>query len=897
MCDLVAFGRVFKALTGHVPFPWQEELYRRFLGDKDGFPKQCAIPTGLGKTAVIPVWLIALANDPAEVPRRLVYIVNRRTVVDQATSEAKRLRDNLLKPELGMSADALRKLCAVAENSDDPPLAISTLRGQFADNGDWCADPARPAIVVGTIDMIGSRLLFSGYGIGRAKKPLHAGFLGQHSLIVHDEAHLEPAFQDLLVALQHEQSKGRTRDFRPLRIMELTATSRNASAADRLADPVSRTLELTDADRKHKVVKQRIEAKKALAFHFVDDEGTINEAISTRARKLAEQHPDSAILVYVRRVDDVEKIVKALPSDRTLQLTGTLRGKERDELVEKPVFQWFVPESNRKSDVELPVRPVFLVCTSAGEVGIDISADHMICDLTPFDSMAQRLGRVNRYGAGDAKIEVVCPKQFRRNDPLTPAREKTLALLKQLPQLANGAREPGVRRHDASPKALGELDSTQRHEAFTPKPLTLPTSDILFDAWALTTIREKLPGRPPVGPYLHGIAGWEPPETHVAWREEVEIIADGLLDVCRPEDLLDDYAIKPHELLRDSTDRVFKHLRKLAERHAQKPAWIVADDDSVRVSTLRQIAEEEKDDLNGKIVLLPPSVGGLQNGLLNGAAESADDVSDEWYADEGRTQKRRTRVWEADPDFDNKVRNMRLARPAIDTKPDAEEDESENAAGGRYWYWYELPKVAESEDTKTAKAPVRWQIHTQDVLRNIRRLVEKLPLDDEIKKALTVAAESHDAGKLRAVFQRSALGNWRYDPLQPATAWAKSGSRKRPRGPLDEYRHEFGSLLDVETSAEFQRLDNSGRDLVRHLIAAHHGRARPHFPADEAFDLESVDGQWNEASREVPRRFARLQRQYGRWGLAYLESLLRAADWAASANPSAFVEKLQEERL
>jgi len=33
-----------------------------------------------------------------------------------------------------------------------------------------------------------------------------------------------------------------------------------------------------------------------------------------------------------------------------------------------------------------------------------------------------------------------------------------------------------------------------------------------------------------------------------------------------------------------------------------------------------------------------------------------------------------------------------------------------------------------------------------------------------------------------------------------------------------------------------------------------------------------------------------LQRRYGRWGLAYLESLLRAADYDASAKPSRFVE-------
>lgn len=39
-------------------------------------------------------------------------------------------------------------------------LPISTQRGQHVDNKEWLEDPACPAIIVGPVDMIGSRLLF-----------------------------------------------------------------------------------------------------------------------------------------------------------------------------------------------------------------------------------------------------------------------------------------------------------------------------------------------------------------------------------------------------------------------------------------------------------------------------------------------------------------------------------------------------------------------------------------------------------------------------------------------------------------------------------------------------------------------------------------------------------------
>jgi ERCC4-related helicase len=52
------------------------------------------------------------------------------------------------------------------------------------------------------------------------------------------------------------------------------------------------------------------------------------------------------------------------------------------------------------------LRTAFLIATSAGEVGIDIDANHMICDLVSWERMVQRLGRVNRRG-GDSRFAMV----------------------------------------------------------------------------------------------------------------------------------------------------------------------------------------------------------------------------------------------------------------------------------------------------------------------------------------------------------------------------------------------------------------------------------------------------------------------------------------------------------
>ena len=108
MTQVVHFNTAFKSLTGYSPFPWQQRLFDEWLSCGK-LPSLMDIPTGLGKTAVMAIWLLARA-DGAQLPRRLVYVVDRRVVVDQATEFAESLRKNLASKELELVRNRLQ-LC------------------------------------------------------------------------------------------------------------------------------------------------------------------------------------------------------------------------------------------------------------------------------------------------------------------------------------------------------------------------------------------------------------------------------------------------------------------------------------------------------------------------------------------------------------------------------------------------------------------------------------------------------------------------------------------------------------------------------------------------------------------------------------------------------------------
>ena len=919
MCNLSGQldEKTFRSLTGNSPFPWQRRLYEKWvLGN---FPQSCDLPTGSGKTSVVALWLIALAENP-KIPKRLVYVVNRRTVVDQTTDEVEKMAEKLAKAdrrELSNLCANLSCLSAIDFPEKEVPLAISTLRGQRADNRAWSADPCRPAVIIGTVDMIGSRLLFGGYRIGFKSRPLHAGFLGQDALLIHDEAHLEPAFQTLAKAIvQQQKEDSQNADAAcQLNLVSLTATPRENA----------KSFQLESDDNNHRILSQRLRASKNLRLHRIDDPKQLREKIVEKSLK----HKDcrEPILIYARKVDDVEKIVEDLKSklskERVLSLTGTMRGLERDNLTQNPIFQRFFPEKNKTNDrvssaennqmafselssaTESEVdksqsnskETVYLVCTSAGEVGINLSAKHLVCDLSAFESMAQRFGRVNRFGEHEqSHIDVVYPDPIEEGkSDYDAALNKTLKILKSLKK----KQQHPENLYDASPhslrEALRKIPAEERKDAFSPEPEILPTSDILFDAWTMTTIQDELPGRPPLSPYLHGVLEGDPPQTTVAWREEVERITGDLIQEHPPKDLLEAFPLKPHELLSDHSDRVFKRLQTIAKRFPDKPVWLIDEQNRVEVLKMKELipnkekgekAKEKMKRIQYKTVLLSPEVRGLRKGLLSSEKTEAPDptspdVSCEWKDENGQPRRKRCYSRGDVPTGWRLVRTINLSQ----SEDDEVETDEEESSDRKIWYWCENPRNGDGEGYTSAKEKVSLENHTNAVVQIAEAFAKRLNLDPEIARSLKLAARWHDLGKKRKLWQRS-IGN----PEYPQKCLAKSGCGMMQIH-LGHYRHELGSLIDATKDAtndpEFAALSQNAKDLTLHLIAAHHGRGRPHFPQKEVSDPDNPLPKAEKIADEVPLRFERLQRRYGRWGLAYLESLLRAADYAASAGLTA----------
>jgi len=188
---------------------------------------------------------------------------------------------------------------------------------------------------------------------------------------------------------------------------------------------------------------------------------------------------------------------------------------------------------------------------------------------------------------------------------------------------------------------------------------------------------------------------------------------------------------------------------------------------------------------------------------------------------------------------------------------------------------------AATEDDRSAGRPQTLVEHQAWAEARARRLGDRLGLDPSAMDALAVAAALHDEGKRAARWQRAMRA--------PNDAvYAKTLGPMNPRL-LDGYRHEFGSLRWAEQDPRVRALSPADRDLVLHLIAAHHGGARPTIETRGCDDAPPSVLQTRAA--EVALRFFRLQERWGPWGLAWWEAVLRAADQEASRDNDRGVEE------
>ena len=190
------FEAFFKALWGYEPFPWQSALMRRVV--EKGWPETLDVPTSSGKTSAIDIALYHLALDAVgsktpgdrKAPLRIIFTIDRRLVVDDAYERARNIRDRLVQAPPGtILAEVAESLRAIS-GSKSEPLKVLRLRGGVPRERVFIDNPLQPAVILSTVDQVGSRLLFRGYGISPNMRPVHAALMGMDSLIILDEAHL-----------------------------------------------------------------------------------------------------------------------------------------------------------------------------------------------------------------------------------------------------------------------------------------------------------------------------------------------------------------------------------------------------------------------------------------------------------------------------------------------------------------------------------------------------------------------------------------------------------------------------------------------------------------------------------------------------------------------------------
>ncbi|MYA15971.1 MAG: type I-U CRISPR-associated helicase/endonuclease Cas3, partial [Gammaproteobacteria bacterium] len=514
MARLPTFTDFYKAIHGRDPFPWQARLARR-VAARNEWPEEVGVPTGLGKTACLDIavwWLAAQADhDPSQrsSPTRIWWVVNRRLLVDSTHDHAEQLARVLEEPdESGLSVHNREVVATVAERlrslSADPaapPLDVIRLRGGVASRTP--TDPSQPTVILCTLPMYGSRLLFRGYGSSRSLRPIDAAMAGTDSLVLLDEAHLAPHLRILMGALADctPGAEALLGEFRSrASITALTATG----------DASAERFDLDEQDLANSTVQQRLSAAKPVEVRTFDAGDTAKLLAEAAVDLLAEAAQPASCLVFAntpRTARETFERLRQAPDAETLLLTGLNREREAEQIRACILDPATGMAATLNADLARE-RHLVVVATQTLEVGADLDAEYLVTEACGVRALTQRLGRLNRLGRHShaRAVYVHAPpskgrgRGGRSGEPESwPVYgEEPKRVLERLQEACPDGDDGVV---DLSParvaKVLGD-PFEDRDRA----PEVLP--GILWE-WTKTTTRPD--GEAPVEPYFSGIRG------------------------------------------------------------------------------------------------------------------------------------------------------------------------------------------------------------------------------------------------------------------------------------------------------------------------------------------------------------------------------------------------------
>lgn len=898
------FSAWFQELWGYPPFPWQAALAGRV--SQAGWPRALDLPTASGKTACMDIAIYTLAAQyerPLEertAPRRIWFVVDRRIVVDEAFHRAAGIARQLEVADDGPLLEVARRLRALSGTSR--PLAAGRLRGGIPCGDGWTRIPSQPAVITSTVDQLGSRLLFRGYGHSLLAAPVQAGLAANDSLIILDEAHCSVPFLQTLEAI------GRYRGGRwaeeplpnPFSFVVMSATP-PAGVPPESIFPGARRSEVLD----HPALRQRLTASKRAELVLAGRRGNENDALVDKAVEYATRFIKEGkrrVAVMVNRVPAAESAAAGLHEalarapdglhPDVVLLTGRLRPFERDELVE------FWSPYLRARGPDTPPRPVIVVATQCLEVGADFSFDALITECASLDALRQRFGRLARMGAAHPAPAVILIRETDLNpkqpDPIYGS---------SLPDTWNwlkGKADGMAGKSLFVDMGVEALESRLQGEDTGPLLAPVAGAPVLLPAHLDLLCQTAPPAHPEPGVslFLHGRPG--PPEVSVLWRCDLPATVTGwpeAVSLCPPVS---------GEMLQAPLWRVRAWLAKEAVPGAAADVEGGLDEQQAGAGPIRpcllwrgrdhsKVAQNAGEIAPGDVVVAPASYGIEGLGQATRSKALGSESLDLWelaraaagHPPSVRLNPAVLAPWLGCPPVKALLqavtspdRNRDLVQDAIQAVLDYAQETADAPAPPPDW-WLALLRSARqgrmaghaaggvilfgppdsrfpaetdlfSDDDDLASAANRT-VALEQHARLVRRAAEKLAglcLPEALHGALSAAALWHDAGKLDPRFQWLLFGGdgvaaASSGPVAKSAGLPSSPARRRAireaSGLPDGFRHEMLSLALAQHCAVLPQ-DRWQAELALHLIASHHGHGRPFAPVAPDPAPPDVDG-------------------------------------------------------